>query len=800
MKSALRRWIAVLAIPLAGLAAAEPAFAQTATAQREAAVLMARSGQVPEALAALRAMLAAGIDDGLVAMDLASLLQQDGRAADAVAVFEKAALPDPPEYALLAATRAYRDVKNAAAAERLARQGLQRFPQGPNWPLILSLVLSDAGRTDEALAFLAEPTALRAPPVERLMAEAHAWQRAGDPFKALHLYTEAIRVAPDNAEPKREAAGILADLNGPYGAADLAGTSLPNAAQQAGALVRYGEIPVSDPARRFDATDAALARLDALLADLPGTEADLRRRVRLDRMVALRDRVRMDEAKTEGDALRTDAPLPAFAESAYADALLYLKQPGPSREAYERVLAESPDDVQARYGVFYASVELEDYEAAYTAIDTLVNAEPLWRTYRNDPSRYANPERASAEVTAAAARYYGNQLGEAWARITRVTAAAPALANARIATSQISAARGWPMRAEAEAQIAASLAPRRVDTQIALAETAAANQRLTDADRIAADLAAQYPENLAVGRLVRDLDAARRWQFGLDGEPSNSDGGGANASGEAVTIDSRLNSPPIADHWRFFVLSGYSDAHPPEGFVSRGRAGAGVEWRSARLTASLFPTASWGTLSKRGVGATMDWLITDQIQFAIAAERFTKDTPLRALLQGITSTDYATRATYRWHESRSVSANAVYQPFSDDNQRLAGGVTFRQMVVNQPRINMTAVADAYASRNTRLDAPYYNPARDLSATGGAVMEHLMWRRYDMSLAQALTVDAGLYAQRDYSNSWVGTLRYEHRWRIDPLTSFYYGVGLSRRVYDGVPERTLTFTAGLGQRF
>ena len=122
------------------------------------------------------------------------------------------------------------------------------------------------------------------------------------------------------------------------------------------------------------------------------------------------------------------------------------------------------------------------------------------------------------------------------------------------------------------------------------------------------------------------------------------------------------------------------------------------------------------------------------------------------------------------------------------------------MFVNQPKINVTAVADAYASRNTRLDAPYYNPARDLSATGGALVEHMMWRRYDMSLVQAVTVDAGLYAQRDYSNAWVGTVRYEHRWRVDPLTSFYYGVGLTRRVYDGVPERTLTFTAGLGQRF
>src|SRR5262252_8807759 len=105
-----RRGICVLLLAVLALAGASPlARAQTATQQREAAVLKARAGQKAEAQAALRAMLAAGVDDGLVAMDLTTLLQQDGKSAEAVAVFEKANKADPPDYALLAATRAYRD-------------------------------------------------------------------------------------------------------------------------------------------------------------------------------------------------------------------------------------------------------------------------------------------------------------------------------------------------------------------------------------------------------------------------------------------------------------------------------------------------------------------------------------------------------------------------------------------------------------------------------------------------------------------------------------------------------------------
>jgi hypothetical protein len=89
-------WLLLLAaLALAGVPA--DARAQTATQQREAAVLKARAGQMAEAQAALRALLAAGTDDGLVAMDLTTLLQQDGKPAEAVAVFEAANKPDPPD-------------------------------------------------------------------------------------------------------------------------------------------------------------------------------------------------------------------------------------------------------------------------------------------------------------------------------------------------------------------------------------------------------------------------------------------------------------------------------------------------------------------------------------------------------------------------------------------------------------------------------------------------------------------------------------------------------------------------------
>jgi biofilm PGA synthesis protein PgaA len=793
-------WLPILII---GLFGAGSGAAQTATQQREAAVLKARAGNMAEAQAVLRAMLAAGIDDGLVAMDLTTLLQQDGKSSEAVTVFEKAARPDPPDYALLAATRSYRDLRRYADAARLALEGMQRFPNDTVWPLILSLILSDDGKSTEALAILRQPAAQRAPPVERLMAEAYAWRRVGDPFKAMRAYSDAIKAAPANPGVRVEAAGVLQDMGAPFGAEVIAGTRTPSiAADQAAAMVRWGaQVRSSDPARRFDGTDAALARLDQLLAALPPppAEAGLRRRLRLDRMVALRDRMRMQEAAEEGDALSSDGPLPQYAEMAYADALLYLRQPATAREAYERVLAQSPKDVQARYGKFYASVELEDFATAYATIDALVGDEPIWRGYKDDPSRYNNPERAYAQVTAAQARLYGNQLAEAWERITKFSDAAPANPNGRLALYQIANARGWPQRAEAEAQIAASLAPDEVGSKIALIEVAMANYRFGEAQRMMNDLLALYPEDQAVRRLARELDARRRWLFEAEARPSNSDGGGANASGQALIMQGRLTTPPIADNWRLFATADYANAHPPEGFAERARVGAGVEWRIPDLTATVYPTQSWGTLPRPGGVATIDWLVTDQIRLSFAGELYSWDTPLRALLFGITADEYAAKATYRWDESRSLSGSFAYLPFTDGNQRYTGGINFKQRLINLPGFDLTGLAEGYASSNDRPNAPYYNPTRDLALTGGLLAEHLLWRRYDNSLVQALTADAGLYSEYGFADNWIGTVNYEHRWRFDPLTEFHYGIMLTRRVYDGSVENTLMFIVGLRQR-
>jgi biofilm PGA synthesis protein PgaA len=351
-----------------------------------------------------------------------------------------------------------------------------------------------------------------------------------------------------------------------------------------------------------------------------------------------------------------------------------------------------------------------------------------------------------------------------------------------------------------EGEIAASLAPNDLSSKLARIEIAMASYRFVEAKRLMDELLALCPENQAVQRLARELDAKRRWLFDAEVRPSNSDGGGANAMRQAMEAHARLTTPPIYDNFRLFARGDYANARPPEGFVQRTRAGAGLEWRIPDFSATIYPTQSWGSWTGAGGGATADWLVTDQLRLTFSGELYSWETPLRALFYGITASEVSAKAMWRWHESRSVAANFAYLPFSDGNQRFAGGVTYHEKLINVPGFDLTGMAEAYASTNSReISAPYYNPTRDLSLVGGLMAEHTLWRRYDNSLVQALTVDAGLYSEYGFSDNWIGTVNYEHRWRFDPLTEFRYGIRLSRRVYDGAIENTLMFIAGLTQR-
>ncbi len=641
--------------------------------------------------------------------------------------------------------------------------------------------------------------AAAATPVPQLLDAARAALKDGRSWDALRAYGEVLRAEPDNAEARAGAADILDRNRGSHGAAALTGVPDWRAGDMAAARVRWGaEVRPEEVARRFEGTDRAIADLDALLAKLkadPAADPQLVRRVRLDRMVGLRDRVRMAEVIAEAEAL---APLPAYADQAYADALLYERRPEAALAAYDRVLAQDPGNIQALYGRVFALVEQESLSEAFASADAILQDQPRFRAPAGGPATNPNPEHGYAAQLAAEVRLWGNRPTDGTARLTPLADGAPANSSFRRAMAGAYSARGWPRRAEAEAQVAASLDPDSLATGIALADSALVRRRLGEAEERIEGLVALAPESRGVQRLEQELRAARGWQLSAELRPTWNDGGGSFASGEGYDFGATLLSPEVAPMLRLLARVDLAEAAPPEGRVTRNRVGGGVQVRTPDVEASLYATRSWGTLPETGVGATLAVELDDQWTWAAQGEINSIELPMRALLADISGDSASTSLTWRRDERLRVGAGVSWLGYSDGNDRVALNGYAVQQLMARPHFDLSGRVDLYASWNSRPGGPYFAPTSDFSASAGLLAQHVAWRRYEKSFVQAFSADAGVYDQEGYDRSWIGVVRYEHRWRHDPWTEIVYGVSVDRRVYDGVAENGVALMVGLRQ--
>jgi biofilm PGA synthesis protein PgaA len=712
----------------------------------------------------------------------------------------QASARDGAEADLLGATREARNAGKFDEAEAMARRGMAASPD-PVWPLTLALILADQRRSEEALAVLAAPRSPPLPIQEQLAAEGYTHLQAGDDWRALRAYGELLRLYPENAEARSTVAGILERQRGAYGAAALDGVSLRRAADMAAARVRWGaEVRAEDPALRFEGTDRALADLDALLAKLradPDADPDLVRRVRIDRIIALRDRVRMAEVVAEAEAL---APLPAFADQAYADALLYLHRPREALAAYERVLAEQPGKISAAYGRVFALLETEQLNQAVAAADAIAASRPRFVGFRDEPARTPDREYAYAAQLAGQVRLWSNRVADGFTRIDTMANAAPASFSLRQARAGAYYTRGWPRAAEREAEIAASLDPGSLYSDIMLADTALNRNRLDEAKTRSDALMLLAPEDLSVQSLDRNVRARRGWVIDADWRPNFNDGGGSFQRGRGYDLDSSLLSPRVIGPLRLVGRFISASAQPPEGPVTRHQIGGGVRLDGSDVQATLYAAHNWGSLVQTSFGADVSWQLDDHWSLSAAADSNSLDTPIRALLADISGDSARIGVRWRQDERLDIATTLRWLAMSDGNDRVEAGASLVSQLHAAAHLVVRGRVDLYGSTNSKPGGPYFAPEADVSLTAGVSAEHIAWRRYQRMLTQVLSVDAGVYDQRGYGAGWIGTFRYEHRWRQDPWTEIVYGIGLQRRIYDGAWERNITLNLGLRQHF
>jgi len=774
-------------------------FALPPSLSHRQAVEMARRGHFAEALPALAELHRNHPSDLPLLYDYCVALSWAGKDAQAAFLLEDLNPHQMPRYVLETFAKSLRNLNSFEKAESLYRLGVARFRVYPSLRLGLLYTLVDADKHQEAAELGQALEKLYPGHVETQFALAYAAQGRGDYVAALRRYQVILKWRPQSRRAQRLETLALAAIGDPFLAEETAARrpGLLRAeewhrlkADQAALVTRWGEYGSDLPEQRFAETDRALAMLEdneqAARSDQRRGDAFVRR-ARVDRLVALRDRVSMDRVVGQYLSLQADrVELPAYALQAVADAHLYLEEPRQAAELYRQVLDTQPDNFEAARGLFFAYVEQEDFGRALELSEKL-------RMEMVD-----TPERLEAEIVAALGRIFAGDLAAGEARLTPLYRQAPANVDILGELGGLYAARGWPRRAEETYGLGLALDPAYLSLRTGFAENRLDLREYRMAQQRIGELAEAYPEHKPVQRLQRLWEAHNMRELRVSVAAGWSSG--STFGSRDLSLAATLFSAPVHFRYRGFVSAYLDQASFPEGEKTLQRYGAGIEYRHRSLEGEAELTWSAAGGQKLGARLTGTWMPDDVWSVPVNIEYFSRETPLRALKHGIRADAADVGVGYRRDELLHCWLHAGIMDFSDGNFRyhLFGG--FERGLLVLPHYRLDGRLELYSSANGKDDTPYFNPSRDVDLTLTLANDWLLYRHYRFSFRNRLALSVGAYWQQDFGVDPTAALRYEHVWEFFPRFSLLYGISLARRSYDGEDENQLGCHLELNWRF
>lgn len=582
-------------------------------------------------------------------------------------------------------------------------------------------------------------------------------------------------------------------------------------ADYAAELTRLAVITTRQESERFRIADRALEIYDRLIPQwhaLGEPASQQLERIRLDRLEALRARHFMSEIIVAYEALRRDGiSVPDYALAHVAAAYLYLRQPERARDLYLRVLnpatatAVTPETkVDNQIGLFYALVESEQHEQASEVINAALNEQPVWVRVKGIPQRQPNPLHLDVQHTEALSHLYADDAQQAEVLMTDIVSKAPNNANLRTSLAAVYRAREWPRKARKELKMAESMVPRAITVEAEQAQVAMDLRHWKNAEILIDDLQARAPEHGLTQNVVRRWDRHNKAELRVSAQGgliSDTPVGGKND----ITMETVLYSAPLNYNWRPFAGVGYAHGKFDEGTTNFRWARAGIEWRGNGLTAELEGSSQhYGHGAKTGARMTAYYDLSDHWQIGGAMAFRSTDTPVRALHHNISSNSISAIARWRANEGREWFLTASGSRFTDGNKRISMNVAGRERLYTSPHLMLDAELGIYASRNSKRDAPYFNPRSDIEVLPALRLTHILHRRYERVLEHSFMLGAGVYGQRGYGAGGVATaaygVRYQHNMDFDVGASL---IGMSRP-YDGQRERELRFMLDMNIRF
>ncbi len=674
---------------------------------------------------------------------------------------------------------------------------------------VLGLVQSNQFEEAEAILnqFLQWPYRDRSLPLLRLRAK--LCNRKNNFVDEAATYHDILKLTPNDKEALRGRAFATFRMGAPGLALNYA-EQHPDVFTQAelldfqqastGRSIRWGglEEKAGIGQQRFQSTDKALIQNETvrtLHAQAHVNNSPSSRYADFDRIVALRDRVRMLDAIALFQNLKKQQiNIPAYALAAAADAYLHQRQPEQARDLYQQALKLNKQDRdypnrEWQLKLFNAYIDEFDFDTARDFIDQLVADVPpvLHKGLRG--VEVDNEFYEEARINQAYARIYASQYEEGQELLDKALKTASFNLGARTAYADLLQLRDQPRAAQRQYTSVLVDDPSNSSAATGIAETAITLNDSQTAKHHLNILTKHYPENREVERVQQLYRLYRQPLMTVTSGWGNSPAGGGNRGTQNWQVDAMLHSPPLYRQWRMFVHTFNAEADFNDVTGVRRRIGVGADYRSPAWRINGEVSQDQTRLDNYGVSLNAAWLTDDHWEVDLEFESNSNNIPLQASAAGVDMKSLKLGMNYIANESRSLSTNISYNWLSDNNRRLEGGANWRERWWSGPVYKLDTTLGVFASDNSLTDAVYFNPRRDFSVEAQISNEWTLWRDYQRSFKNRLVMGAGNYWQKGFASGMTGVVRYEHEWSLDPYRTISYGAAYERHPYDGVTNET-----------
>ncbi len=789
----------------------------------QTALTLAREGKLQKSISIFQDILARQPDNLRYHYDYILILNWAGKNDEVLAESQKIALAKAPVYVLEAVARAARNKKQFKKSEKLYRLAIQKIPDRIQSKVGLALVLTDQGRTSEALKILVPMKQKHPQNIDVFSALAYAYETDKRWFMALAAYERILSIDPHNKYAQRNRIFILDKVGASSTAMAEAKKFAPLFSKQemakirwnrAAFLVRAGKIGKNDGSPRFKEMDEAIKHIEeniefAKSMPEPASKTWLTR-AKFDLIVALHGRYRMQEVVDLYQQLKQQkVNFPAYVLFPVADALLYLQKPDDAVNLYQAALKQTEgqkitDQIfYAKISLYFALLEAERNDQATAWVEKLAAVEPVKIKLRREGKKPArkkdNSRKLTVEMLLAMDRAYNDNLQEAQIRLEKLLNNAPYNQDIRNSLANVYYWRGWPRKAEKLYQLAKAQEPDNTEIQIShiqnLVDLREYQQVESDLNR----LNKKHSYHLELQRQSRLWNIHNSWEFNFEVNGSRSSG--SQEGSRDLGFESYLYAPPVAYNYRPFIHYKWGQGLFPEGHGSAHREGLGVEYSIPDwlITAELHHNF-FARNNRFGGRIAAEYAYDDYLSFFASFDSLSAETPLRALSSNIDAKSVNGGLSYRISEARQFRLNAGYMAFSDDNDRYSVSGSYYERWFSSARYKLATNIEVYHSGNSSNQGPYYSPTRDLSFGVTFDNQYLTYRHYDFTMYQNLKFNVGGYWQERFNTGVVGSILYEHQWSAWNQINLAYGITGFSRLYDAVRENGWEAYLRLNWRF